>query len=147
MHVNVMLVVAWLAVKRQQDQPKHVERSEQRRHQSERVKRVSNVAPPVFALEGTKQNRVLAKESRKWRKSRDCQSGRQHRQVSPANLFAQAAHAVHVLFAAHGMNHAARREAENLLEERMRYQVESARRKRSHAAREQHVTQLADGRI
>src|SRR5712691_2818771 len=133
MDVDVMFVVALLAVKRQKYQAEHIERRQQRRSQAERVKRVSNVAPTVLILERAQQNRVLAEESRKWWKSRDRQSRRQHRQVGPANLFAQPAHAIHVLLAAHGMNHAACRKKEQRLEERMGHQVKNARRKGANA--------------
>ena len=102
---------------------------------------------PVFALEGAQQDGVLAEESRERRKSRNCQSGRQHRQVGPRDLLTEAAHAVHVLFAAHGVNHAARREEEKGLEERMRHQVKNASGERANAAREKHIAQLADSGV
>src|SRR5712664_4191193 len=98
-----MLVVALLALKREENKPEHVEGSQQRRGQAERVKRVSNFASAVFVLERTQQNRVLAEKSRKRRKTRDGQRGRQHRHVGPANLFAQPAHAAHVLLATFGI--------------------------------------------
>ena len=48
-------------------------------------------------------------------------------QIGDGNLLAQAAHLAHVLLAAHGVDHAARREEEQALEERVRHQVENAR--------------------
>src|SRR5882762_10510071 len=71
-----MLVVALLALKREENKPEHVEGSQQRRGQPEGIERVSNFAPAVFVLERTQQNRVLAEKSRKRRKTRDGQRGR-----------------------------------------------------------------------
>src|SRR5713226_10247285 len=142
MHVNLMLVVALLAVKRQEYQPEHVERRQQRRGKAECVKRISNVAPSVLVLESAQQNRVLAEKSCKRRKSCDGQSGRQHHHVGPANLLTEPAHAVHVLLAAHGMNYAACGEKKKRLEERVSHQVKNACRKRPNAAREKHIAQL-----
>ncbi len=45
------------------------------------------------------------------------------------------------------MNHAARREKEQRLEERVRHQVKNAGGERANATREKHVAQLADGRV
>src|SRR6267142_5072779 len=141
MHVHFVLVKALFTVKRQEDQPEHVEGRQQRRGQAERVKHVTSVPPAVFTLEGAQQDRVLAEKSRKWRKSRYRESCRQHRQIYPTDLLAEPAHAVHVLLAAHGMNHAASREEEQGLEKRMRHQMKNPRRKCANAARKKHVTQ------
>src|SRR6267154_3409969 len=130
-----MFVVTLLALKSEENKPEHVEGSQQRRGQPEGIERVSNFASAVFVLERAQQNRVLAEKSRKGRKTRDGQSGRQHRHVGPANLFAQPAHAVHVLLATHGMNHAARRQAEQRFEERMSHQVKKSRGKRTNTTR------------
>ena len=58
------------------------------------------------------------------------------------NQLAQAAHAAHVLLAAHGVNHRARAQEEQRLEERMRHQVEDSGGVRGHAAGQEHVSQL-----
>ena len=121
-----MLVVALLAEKRQEDQPEHVERSEQRGEQAD-ARRESLAT--VVALEGAQQDRIFAEESGERRKAGDRQRGRQHRAVRPLDLLAEAAHFAHVLLAAHGVNHAAGREEEKRLEERVRHQVEDARAK------------------
>src|SRR5207249_1387536 len=89
----------------------------------------------------------LTEEPGEWRKACNRQRGRQHRHVRPANLFAQSAHAEHVLLAAHGVNHATSRKEEQRLEERVGHQMKDARGKCAHAAREKHVAQLTDSGV
>src|SRR6267142_4657482 len=144
MHVNFMFVVALLAMKRQEDQPKHVERRQQRGGKSEPIKNVSGPASAVFVLKSAQQDGILAKEARKRRETRDCQCCSEHGEVRPADLFAEPAHAVHVLLAAHGVNHAARREEEKCFEKGMRHQMKNASGERANATSEKHVAQLAD---
>src|SRR6266702_3916312 len=120
-----MFVVALLPVESQKHEPEHVEGSQQRGGQSESIQSVADLAAPIFALERAEKNRVLAEKPRKRRKSRDGQSGRQHGHVSPPNFLAQAAHTVHVLLAAHGVDHAACGKKEQRLEERMRHQMKN----------------------
>ena len=59
----------------------------------------------------------------------------------------QAAHLAHVLLAAERVNHRARAEEEQRLEERVRHQVEHAGAVRADAAGQQHVAELRDGRV
>src|SRR6267154_5884156 len=119
MHVYFMFVVALLDMKSQDDQAEHVERRQQCGGQAEPIKSVSGSASAVFVLKSAQQDRILTEEARERRETRDCQCCREHGEVRPADLFVEPAHAVHVLLAAHGVNHAARREEEKRLEECM----------------------------
>ena len=147
MHVNVMLVVALLAVKRQEHQAEHVERRQQRRGQSEPIQCVPHGAAAIFILKSAQKDGVFAEEPRERRKPGNRQRGRQHGHVRPANLFAEPTHVVHVLLAAHGMNHAAGRKEKERLEECMRHQVKNTCRESANAARQKHVAQLAYGGV
>jgi hypothetical protein len=73
--------------------------------------------------------------------------GGEHREVRLANLAVQAAHVAHVLFAANGVNHAARGEKEERFEEGVGHQMKNARGERADAARQEHVPELADGGV
>src|SRR6202007_199392 len=111
--VNFFLVVARPPAERQEDQPEHIERSEQRGEESKSVQRM----PTALPSESLKQNRVLAEESGERRNARDGQRCREHCVVRPANLLAEAAHLGHFLLAAHGVNHGTGSKEEQRLEE------------------------------
>ena len=93
------------------------------------------------------ENFVLAEESGETRDSGDGERADQHRPIGDGNLFAQAAHLRHFLLAAHGVNHAAGREEQQALEERVGHQMEDARAIGSHAAGKEHVAELGDGGV
>src|SRR5690242_5443054 len=126
MYVNVMFVVALLAVKSQEDQPEHVERRKQRGRQPEAIQKVSDIAAAIFALEGAQENRIFAEESCEGWETGNRERGNQHRRVGVLDFLAEAAHAIHVLLAAHGVNHAAGCKKEQSLEKRMRHQVKNS---------------------
>src|SRR5260370_32265699 len=143
MNVHLVRVKARCASEGQEDQPEHVERSEEGSKQAEDIKHSAS----GLALEGGEEDGILREEPCEERNARDGECSDQHGPMCPENLLAQPTHAVHVLFAAHGVNHAARGEEEQRLEERMGHQVEDARRKRADAARKKHVAQLTDGGV
>src|SRR5260370_42524158 len=130
-------------MKGEKDEPEHVERSEQRGEQAEGVED----AAAVLALVSTEQDGILAKEPGERRKASDGQRGGEHGEVRPANFFAEAAHAIHVLLAAHGVNDAAGSQEEQSLEESVGHEVKNAGGKRGDSAGQEHVAELADGGI
>ena len=89
----------------------------------------------------------MLKKPEKPGRAGDGQRGSQHRGVGPGDALAQAAHVAHVLFAAHGVHHAAGAEEEQRLEKGVGHQVKDARAERAHAAAQEHVAELADGGI
>src|SRR5713226_145145 len=137
MDVHLVLVKALLTTESEEDEPEHIERSEQGRKQAEDIKHSAT----GLALEGGQEDGILGEEACPERNAGDGERGEQHGPISPWNLLGQPAHAVHVLLAAHGVNHAARRKEEQRLEERMGHQVENACRKSANSAREKHVAQ------
>src|SRR5260370_28958600 len=99
-------------MKGEEDQPEHVEGSEQRGEQAEGVED----AAAVLALVSVEQDGILAEEAGERRKASDGQRGGEHGEGRPANVFAEAAHAIHVLLAAHGVNDAAASQEQQSLE-------------------------------
>ena len=63
------------------------------------------------------------------------------------DLLAQPAHLAHVLLAAHGVDHRARAEEQQALEEAVREQVEDAGRPGPGAERHEHEAQRRDGGV
>ncbi len=131
---------ARFAVKRQEHQPEHVKRGHPRGHEAD---------PPEHRprIERGRQDRVFAHESSQWRNSRNGDRRHQKRSRGRRDFLCQRAHLAHVLFPAERVDHAARTEKEQGLEEGMGHQVENSRRKRAYPQRQEHVTKLADGRI
>src|SRR5205823_5989501 len=111
----------------EKDQTEHVERGEQRGEQPEAVEN----AAARCALKGGEQNRILREKAGERRETGDGHSRGQHGCIGPAYLFAEAAHFVHVLLAADGMNHGAGSKKEQGLEERVRHSMENARGERA----------------
>src|SRR6202795_865542 len=142
MDMDVMFVIARLAVEREEDQPKHIERSEHGGEQADGIERMS-----AFDLERAEQDGVLTEETGEGRNSGDSQRGDEHGPVGVFDFFAEAAHLAHVLLAAHGVNDAASSKEEKRFEECVRHQMEDARRKGPDSASEEHVAELADGGV
>src|SRR5438552_18513629 len=103
--------------------------------------------PAAFASKCLQQDGVLAEESRKRRNACDGQGGDKHGAESVSDGLPQAAHAEHVLFAAHGVNDGASGEEEQCLEEGVSHQVENACAECTDSASEEHVAELADGGV
>ena len=76
--------------------------------------------------------------------ARDGQRADQHGSEGGLDLPAQPAHVLHVLLAAHGVNHRAGAEEQQRFKERVGEDVEDAGGECSHAQRQEHVSQLRD---
>src|SRR5260370_2245163 len=98
--MDVMLVIARLTMKREEDQPEHIESREQGSKKTEGIENVADAGAAILAQEGTQQDRIFAEESGERREAGDRPPGRQHRQIGPANLPAEAAQAAQILLAA-----------------------------------------------
>src|ERR1700675_1377828 len=108
--MDMMLVVALLAVEREEDQTEHVEGSKQRGEQADGVERVA-----ALDLKRAEQDGVLAEKAGERRNAGDGQRGDEHGPVGVLDFFAEAAHVAHVLLAAHGVNDGASGEEEKSL--------------------------------
>ena len=62
-------------------------------------------------------------------------------------IFSQTAHVAQILFTGEAVDHAARAEEEQRLEESVRHQVENAGGKSADAQAEKHVAELGDGGV
>src|SRR6266404_5037812 len=140
MHVHFLLVVARFSEEGQEDQAKHIKGGEERGQQAESVED----AAAVLALIRAEQDGILAEETGEGRESSDGQRGSEHGEIGPADFFAEAAHARHVLLATHGVNDAARGEEEQRFEEGVGHQVEDAGGEGADSEGEEHVAELAD---
>src|SRR6185437_13606668 len=143
MHMDVMLVVTRLAVKREKNQTEHVTSGQQRSGDANEVKNEVRIRASVRVEE----NLVLAKKTGEKRRSGDGERGGEHRREGPGDFFAQAAHVLHVLLAAQGMNHAACREEKQTLEEGVGHQVENSGGVGADSAGQEHIAELRDGRV
>src|SRR5580700_21328 len=127
-----------LAEECQEPKPEHIKRSQESGEHADRPEHPAS----VLARECLPQNLVLAEESREWRESRDGKSRRCHRPKRPRNVAPQPTHAPHVLLAADGMDHRARREKQQPFEERMSHQMKNSCGIRGYATSQKHVAEL-----
>ena len=128
-------------MKGHEHEAEHVDRRQQRRQQADRPEQ------RVPALIGVEQDFVLAEKTGKRRQAGNRDRADDERPVGDRQVLPQAAHSPHVLLARERVNHRARSEKEERLEERMRVEVEDARRVRANAHRQKHVAELRHGRI
>ncbi len=121
-------------------QPEHIERrDESGNHANQPIDRACAIGFP--------KNFVFRPEARERRDARDGERGNAHRHKRPRHVNPQPAHLSHVLLAADAVNHRTRREEQQALEERVRHQMEDARRERSHATRHEHIAKLRNGGV
>ena len=145
-HVALHLGVdAALAEEGAEVQPEHVEGGEPGRHERDRVERA--VTRHVVRQVRGEQDLVLREEAREEREARDREHAEQEPAVRPRDLLPQPAHLVRVLLVVHGQDHGARAEEEQRLEEGVRDHVEDRGGVRTAAGREEHVAELAHGRV
>ena len=104
-------------------------------------------AAALRPFEGSLENQVLTEEARKRRHTGQRQPAHCEPSRSPAHRAGQPAESAHVDDPAHGMHHTARGQEEQRFEERMRREVEHAGGHHHDAHGQEHVAQLADGRI
>ena len=93
------------------------------------------------------QDGVLAVEPGEEGEARDGEGRAHHGQVGPLDFFPQAAHVAHVLLARERVDHAARSEEQEGLEEGVGHQVVDAGGKRADADADEHVAELRDGGV
>ncbi len=141
--VHLVMVEALVAEESEKNQPEHVERGEARADEAQQPENQIRVRAGAGGFEDF----VLAEKAGEAGNAGDGQRGDEHRPVSDGNLLAQAAHVAHVLLAAHGVDHAARGEEEQALEEGVGHQVEDSGGVGAHAAAEEHVAELRDGGV
>ena len=138
--VGIHFGSAVVTEERHEQQPKHIEGSDERRdHADSPIDRADLIRLP--------QNFILAPEAGQRRNSSNRQGRDKHGPKCHGDERFEAAHLAHVLLAADRVNHGACAQKQQALEERMRHQVEDARRKRPHAAGHEHVAKLRDGRV
>src|SRR5579871_312148 len=100
--MDMMFVIALLAVEGEKYEAEHVKRSEQCGEQPDYVERLAAVNFERRAEDG-----ILREETGERRETRNGERGDKHGPVSDFDFLAEAAHVAHVLLAAHGMNHGA----------------------------------------
>ncbi len=127
-------------VKGHEQRSEHVERRDHCRDRS---------TGPEYrtALECEEENLVLAEEAGKGKDSCNGKGANEVRSMRIRQLPSQGPHLPHVQFAGHRVHHASCREEEQTFEKCMGHEVEYARPKGPYAARQEHVSQLADRRI
>jgi hypothetical protein len=130
-----------LAVEREEDEPEHVERRHEGGDDADDPDEI------VAAAEGATQDLVLREEASQREHAGVGKGTDHHRPVGHFQLPTQAAHLAHVLLAAHGVDHRARAEEQQALEEAVGEQVEDAGRPRTRAQGHEHVAELADGAV
>ena len=124
-----------VAEERHVQQAKHVKRCNKCSDQSDQpIDPADLVSPP--------ENLVLAPKTGQRRDSGDRQRRNTHGEKRPRDKRLEPAHFAHILLAAHRVNHRARAQEQQALEERVCHQVEDARRKRARAAGHEHVAEL-----
>ena len=116
-------------------QPEHIKGGDESRNQTNQPEDPTCLVRPP-------QNFVLAEEAGEWGNPCDGDGGDGHGRECPGNLFSQTTHFAHVLFAANCVNHGASCQEQQALEKRVRHQVKNARRKRRHAAGQEHISKL-----
>ena len=138
--------VAWRAGERQEPQPKHVEGRQpgrQQRHREQHEMGRVRSAEPV----GRGQHLILARPAAEERRPDDRQHPDEHGVRRQRHCAAKAAHLPQVLLVMAAEDHAAGREEQERLEERMSQQVQQPRRPAADAEGQHHVAELTDRRI
>jgi hypothetical protein len=139
------------AVEGVEHEPCHVERCEKRGGQAERPERIPQRVC-CAAGEGGAQDGVFREEARERRHAGDRERRDPQQAAGPGEKVPQPAHVAHVLGvlmrvrgvvgAVHGVDHAARTEEQQRLEERMRREVKDAGRVRSAPHAQEHISEL-----
>ena len=130
-----------LAVERQEHEPEHVRRREQRREDAD------GPEDPVAGGECLPEDLVLAEEARESGHASNRDRADQERPVGDRQILLQSAHVADVLLTGQRVDDGARAEEEQRLEERMRVKMEDAGAVRAHPHRQEHVAELRDRRI
>src|SRR5829696_5255099 len=93
------------------------------------------------------ENLVLRKETGEDWNAADREPPRHHRRERDGHVLLEPAHAPHVLLVVHAVNYRAGTKEQQRLEECVRDDVKARGDKRAHTARQEHVTELRNGRV
>ena len=136
-------VPARLTHEHQHELAGHVERGQQSGDQSDHPQD----AEPASLSEGDSEDLVLGPEPGERRNPGDGDGGDRHGRRRHRHRLAEAAHLRHVLLVAHAVDHRAGTEKEQGLEEGMGHEMEDPGDVSGRPDREEHVPELADGRV
>ena len=137
--VNVFVRIPRFSVKRQDQQPEHVERRQSRSGHANEPEELSIICIiPCAPKYG-----VFAEETGKWRNARDGYGAGEKCRMCPRHVLAQAAHLADVLHTAHSMNDTAGAKEQQSFEEGVSHQMKYAGGIRAGAACQKHVAKLA----
>ena len=132
-----------LAEKSQEDHPKRVDRSQKR---AEYGRQPENHAASSRGV-GVPDDQSLAVETRRHqRQARERAAGNRKRPKRNGQLFAQAPHLEHAVFVVAGFDDDAGAQKEQSFEKGVGHEMKDRGRPGPHAERQEHVTDLADGR-
>src|SRR5213594_28633 len=138
--MNLLVGVPGCSVESQNQQAEHVERRETCRKNTDKPKH----SAVIGVIPRAPQNRILAEEAGQRGKTGDGQCSGEKCFVRPGHQASEAAHLSYILDTSHSMNDTTGGKKKERLEERMSHQVEDAGGIGSGAAREEHVSKLAD---
>ena len=137
---------AALTVERQEHQAEHVDGRQERGNRADDPEQRAAVAV-LRADERLVENLVLREEPRQERNPGNRQRADQERPVGHRQVLLQAAHIAQVLLAGERVDHGARPEEQQGLEERVGVEMEDARGIGADAHGEEHVAELRDRRV
>ncbi len=124
-----------------EEQARHVESGQEGHEQADAEQH------RLARAQRSQQDLVLAVVAGEGRDPRDGQGADQEGPEGHRYLAAQPAHLPHVLLPGHGVDHRARAEEQQRLEEGVGEEVEHRHPERAHAAGQEHVAELADRRV
>jgi len=142
------VMIARFAEESQENLARHIERGEERgnrQHHKDRACHLIGMRAET-TLERVRENFVLAPKTRERRNARERERADDKDRRGDRHLFPQAAHAHHVV-RADAVNHAARAQEQQRLEERVRDEMERARDVRADAERGDHEPKLRNRRV
>ena len=130
-----------LSEERQEPQSEHVERGHAGGDHADEPQDMITAAP------GRPQDSVFRKEAGEWRYAGDRKRRDRHAPESVWQILAKPAHVAHVLFAAETVNHRARPQEQQRLEEGVRHEVKDSSDVVGDTAGHEHVSELRNGGI
>ena len=123
--------------------PEHVEGGHPRSHGCHQPEQEMAVGTG----KGLPEDLILAEESGEAGDTGNRQGGKEEGPEGDGGLSSQPSHLSHIQFSAQGVHHAPRPKEEKSFEEGMGHEVEDPCAESPHAHTQEHISQLADGRI